>query len=114
MGAAALLLGLAGCTGGTGVDTVGATDGGPVKEVSWNDIDQRTSTMVRNGNPPDIFDAFVRSGTVNGHMYGFPDLSSVRALFYNKDLFDRAGIANPPTTWTSSSPTRRRSTANTC
>jgi len=97
--------------------------------ISWNDIDQQASTMVQNGNPPDILnlnayasyakddllynsddvltgdvksdliDAFVKSGTYNGKMYGFPDLSSARALFYNKDLFAKAGIANPPKTW---------------
>jgi multiple sugar transport system substrate-binding protein len=33
-------------------------------------------------------------------MYGMPDLSSARALFYNKDLFKQAGISAPPTTWT--------------
>jgi multiple sugar transport system substrate-binding protein len=32
-------------------------------------------------------------------MYGMPDLSSARALFYNKDLFSQAKIAAPPTTW---------------
>jgi multiple sugar transport system substrate-binding protein len=97
--------------------------------ISWNDIDQQSSTMVQTGNPPDVLnlnayasyakdgllysdsdvlaadtkgqliDAFVKSGTYNGKMYGFPDLSSARALFYNKDLFTKAGIANPPKTW---------------
>jgi multiple sugar transport system substrate-binding protein len=97
--------------------------------ISWNDIDQQTSTMIQGGNPPDVLnlnayasyakdgllynsdevlpaatkseliDAFVKSGTYNGKMYGFPDLSSARALFYNKDLFAKAGIANPPKTW---------------
>jgi multiple sugar transport system substrate-binding protein len=97
--------------------------------ISWDDIDQQASTMIQNGNPPDILnlnayasyakdqllynsdevlptsvrsdliDAFVKSGTYNGKMYGFPDLSSARALFYNKDLFAQAGIANPPKTW---------------
>ncbi|GAA3388187.1 extracellular solute-binding protein [Cryptosporangium minutisporangium] len=97
--------------------------------ISWNDIDQQASTMVQNGNPPDILnlnayasyakdgllynsdevltdsvksdliDAFVKSGTYNGKMYGFPDLSSARALFYNKDLFAKAGITAPPKTW---------------
>lgn len=97
--------------------------------ISWNDIDQQASTMVQNGNPPDILnlnayasyakdgllynsdevltdsvksdliDAFVKSGTYNGKFYGMPDLSSARALFYNKDLFAKAGIANPPKTW---------------
>jgi multiple sugar transport system substrate-binding protein len=97
--------------------------------ISWDDIDQQTSTMVQNGNPPDILNenayasyakdnllynsdevlpaatkadlipAFVKSGTYNGKMYGMPDLSSARALFYNKDLFAKAGIAAAPTTW---------------
>ena len=100
-----------------------------VQVVSWNDIDQQTSTMIQNNNAPDILNLnvyasyakdgllysadevlspavksdllpnFVKSGTYQGKMYGMPDLSSARALFYNKDLFAQAKIANPPTTW---------------
>src|SRR4051794_34606042 len=100
-----------------------------VQVISWDDIDQQSSTMIQNGNPPDILnlnvyasyakdnllysadevlppavksdllDAFVKSGTYNGKLYGMPDLSSARALFYNKDLFSKAGISKPPTTW---------------
>lgn len=100
-----------------------------VQIISWDDIDQQSSTMVQNNNPPDILnlnayasyakdgllysadevlspdvksdllDAFVASGTYQGKMYGMPDLSSARAFFYNKDLFTKAGISAPPTTW---------------
>jgi multiple sugar transport system substrate-binding protein len=100
-----------------------------VQVISWSDIDQQSSTMIQNGNPPDVLnlnayasyakdgllysaddvlppavksdllDAFVKSGTYQGKLYGMPDLSSARALFYNKDLFAAAGIAQPPTTW---------------
>jgi multiple sugar transport system substrate-binding protein len=100
-----------------------------VQVVSWDDIDQQSSTMVQNNNPPDILnlnayasyakdgllysaddvlspavksdllEAFVKSGTYQGKMYGMPDLSSARAFFYNKALFAKAGIAVPPTTW---------------
>jgi multiple sugar transport system substrate-binding protein len=100
-----------------------------VQVVSWTDIDQQTSTMIQNNNPPDILnlnayasyakddllynsdevlspavksdllDAFVKSGTYKGKLYGMPDLSSARALFYNKDLFTQAGITAPPKTW---------------
>ena len=100
-----------------------------VQIVSWDDIDQQSSTMVQNNNPPDILnlnayasyakdgllynsdevlspavksdllEAFVKSGTYNGKMYGMPDLSSARAMFYNKTLFKQAGIAEPPKTW---------------
>jgi len=47
----------------------------------------------------DLLPNFVKSGTYQGKMYGMPDLSSARALFYNKDLFTKAGIAAPPKTW---------------
>ncbi len=47
----------------------------------------------------DILPTFVKYGTYDGKFYGFPDLSSARALFYNKTLFDKAGISAPPTTW---------------
>jgi multiple sugar transport system substrate-binding protein len=100
-----------------------------VQVVSWNDIDQQSSTAIQNNNPPDILNLnayasyakdgllyssdevlsssvksdllpnFVKSGTFNGKMYGMPDLSSARALFYNKKLFAKAGISDPPTTW---------------
>lgn len=97
--------------------------------VSWDDLDRQSSTMVQNGNAPDILNenayaiyakdnllwssddvlpesvksdilpSIISSGTYNGKFYGFPDLASARALFYNKDLFAKVGIANPPTTW---------------
>ena len=100
-----------------------------VQVVSWDSIDQTSSTMVQNNQPPDILnlnvyasyakdgllwsaddvlsdaakgdllDAFVKSGTYQGKLYGMPDLSSARAFFYNKDLFAKAGIAAPPKTW---------------
>ena len=100
-----------------------------VQIVSWDSIDQQSSTMIQNNNAPDVLnlnvyasyakdkllysadevlspaiksdvlDAFVKSGTYKGQMYGMPDLSSARALFYNKDLFTKAGIAAPPKTW---------------
>jgi multiple sugar transport system substrate-binding protein len=100
-----------------------------VQVVSWDNIDQQSSTMIQNNQAPDILnlnayasyakdgllydsdavlpasvksdilDTFVKYGTYQGKFYGFPDLSSARALFYNKALFKQAGIANPPKTW---------------
>jgi multiple sugar transport system substrate-binding protein len=105
-----------------------------VQVVSWDSIDQQSSTMIQNNNAPDllnlnvyasyakdnllysadevlspavksdVMDVFVKSGTYTpkggtSAMYGMPDLSSARALFYNKDLFTRAGIMAPPKTW---------------
>lgn len=34
-----------------------------------------------------------------GKIYGFPLYTDTLALLYNKDAFNDAGIANPPTTW---------------
>ncbi len=100
-----------------------------VNVVSWDNIDQQSSTMIQNNQPPDILNlnayasyakdgllysaddvlpseaksdilpTFVEYGTYDGKFYGFPDLSSARALFYNTDLFAKAGISAPPTTW---------------
>ncbi|MEO7130064.1 MAG: extracellular solute-binding protein [Dermatophilaceae bacterium] len=101
-----------------------------VQVVSWDNIDQTSSTMIQNNQPPDILnlnayasyakdgllydsatvlpdnvksdilDTFVKYGTYDGKFYGFPDLSSARAFFYNKTLFKEAGINAAPTTWT--------------
>ena len=39
------------------------------------------------------------SVTINGKVYGMPLGTGPMALFYNKSVFDKAGIANPPKTW---------------
>ncbi|MGG2199123.1 MULTISPECIES: ABC transporter substrate-binding protein [Paenibacillus] len=38
-------------------------------------------------------------GTWDGKLYGFPWLGHSVQLIYNKTLFDKAGIKNPPKTW---------------
>jgi multiple sugar transport system substrate-binding protein len=97
--------------------------------IDWNSIDQQVSTMIQNNQPPDVLnlnsfssyardgllypaddvvspntrddflDAFARGGQYQGKLYGLPILSSARAFFYNRELFERAGIAAPPKTW---------------
>ena len=42
-----------------------------------------------------VYEDFV----VEDKVYGFPLYTDTLALFYNKDAFNDAGIANPPTTW---------------
>ncbi|WP_395822086.1 ABC transporter substrate-binding protein [Devosia sp.] len=39
------------------------------------------------------------SASWDGKLYGVPKATNTIALFYNKDLFAKAGIAEPPTTW---------------
>src|SRR6266481_1744395 len=38
--------------------------------------------------------------TADGAIYALPSYLDTLALFYNKDLFDQAGIVSPPKTWT--------------
>ncbi len=100
-----------------------------VQVVSWDNIDQQSSTMIQNNQAPDILNlnayasyakdellyssdevlseevksdilpTFVKYGTYENKFYGFPDLASARALFYNTDLFTKAGVTAPPKTW---------------
>ncbi|WP_067177612.1 extracellular solute-binding protein [Microtetraspora niveoalba] len=100
-----------------------------VQVINWNDIDTQVATMVQNGQMPDILqtgdysgfvkdgllykvdevlspntrsdllEKFAEFGKVDGAAYGIPFVSSARALFYNKDLFTKAGVSEPPKTW---------------
>ncbi len=41
-----------------------------------------------------------KSAKYEGSVYGFPRDIEVNVLYYNKDLFDKAGVAYPTDTWT--------------
>jgi multiple sugar transport system substrate-binding protein len=96
---------------------------------SWENLESVLQTKIQAGEAPDIynggaFSAFASEGllypaediasedtlgdfqesfseneTFDGTQYGLPLLASARALFYNQDLFDAAGVEAPPTTW---------------
>ncbi|MFD0692023.1 extracellular solute-binding protein [Actinomadura fibrosa] len=97
--------------------------------VDWTQMDAKVKTYVQTKQVPDVlnynaFSDFARDGLIykasdvvspavlsdftptfveqakyNGEQYGLPFISSARLLFYNKDLFKKAGITNPPATW---------------
>ncbi|MFE1438268.1 ABC transporter substrate-binding protein [Streptomyces sp. NPDC058739] len=99
-----------------------------VSVYSWNDVDRKVKEMVDSGDAPDLaqIGAYAEyaaagrlytadellsittqadfagqladAGKVGGRQYGMPFAASTRVLFYNKDLFDAAGLT-PPTTW---------------
>ncbi|MEU3950209.1 extracellular solute-binding protein [Streptomyces sp. NPDC029526] len=99
-----------------------------VSVYSWNDVDRKVKEMVDAGDPPDLaqigayadyaqqgllykarevlsipvqadlLSQLTDAGKVASVQYGLPFASSTRVLFYNKDLFDEAGIT-PPETW---------------
>jgi multiple sugar transport system substrate-binding protein len=43
--------------------------------------------------------ALLAPSNVGGKIWGLPVMASTRALYYNKDLFDRAGLGAAPATW---------------
>ena len=99
-----------------------------VDVVSWNDIYTVVNTRVANGEAPDLlnidvfadfqadglllpaedwvseetyakfFPSFLAESVVDDVVWAVPDLASARALYYNKDILDAAGVA-VPTTW---------------
>ncbi|MBL0385390.1 ABC transporter substrate-binding protein [Tumebacillus sp. ITR2] len=52
-----------------------------------------------NVNLSDYEDAAVQAFQWNGKTYGLPKDYNTLALFYNKEMFDKAGITAPPKTW---------------
>ncbi|GAB7184125.1 extracellular solute-binding protein [Kitasatospora sp. Ki12] len=100
-----------------------------VQVVNWNDIDKQVKTMIQSGNVPDVLqtggyadkvaddllykaedvlsaatradliDSLADAGRVKGVQYGIPFVSSARAFFYNRAVFQQAGITRPPATW---------------
>ncbi|HEX2911679.1 MAG TPA: sugar ABC transporter substrate-binding protein [Chloroflexia bacterium] len=51
------------------------------------------------GFPDDWQTYTVKRNTINGQVYGIQLHSTCTLLFYNKDLFSKAKISNPPTNW---------------
>ena len=99
-----------------------------VDVVSWNDIYTVVNTRIANGQAPDLlnidvfadyqadglllpaedwvsadtyakfFPSFLAESVVDDVVWAVPDLASARALYYNADILEAAGVA-VPTTW---------------
>lgn len=97
--------------------------------VSWNDLYTVVSTRISNNNAPDIlnidvfadyaneglllpvsdycpeelladfFPSFIQESVIDGTVWAVPDLASARALYYNVDLLNEAGVEAVPETW---------------
>ncbi|PIT90757.1 MAG: hypothetical protein COU22_00390 [Candidatus Komeilibacteria bacterium CG10_big_fil_rev_8_21_14_0_10_41_13] len=66
-----------------------------------------TTTFVRNVpifKPSDIKNQFVdvvyQDVVIDNQIYGLPYSVDTLALFYNRDLLDKAGVPTPPSNWT--------------
>ncbi len=59
------------------------------------DVTNRVTSQMKS----DMFPASWNGVTRNGKVYGMPWLMDVKYFMYNKDMLQKAGITNPPTTW---------------
>ncbi|MCW5250789.1 ABC transporter substrate-binding protein [Streptomyces sp. SHP 1-2] len=99
-----------------------------VTVLSWNDVDREVREMVEAGRAPDMaqigayadyadegllyraddllsipvqanfVSQLASAGQVDGVQYGLPFAGSTRVLFYNRTLFEEAGLT-PPKSW---------------
>ena len=99
-----------------------------VEVVSWNDIYTVVNTRISGDAAPDIlnidvfadyqaddlllpaseyvseethakfYDAFLEQSNIDGTIWAIPDLASARAMYYNVDILEAAGV-EVPTTW---------------
>lgn len=97
--------------------------------VGWDVLVQKVNTLISTKQAPDLlnidlfsayvnddllldaskvispelkakfYDSMYKGDEINGINYAIPLISSVRSLYYNKDIFAKAGIADPPKTW---------------
>jgi multiple sugar transport system substrate-binding protein len=96
---------------------------------SWTDINDVITTRIQSHKAPDILNidayatyanegllypakdvaspqlladfqpSFVKNASIGGTQWGLPFLASARQMFYNKDIFAKAGVSAPPKTW---------------
>lgn len=57
-----------------------------------------TERVKADGLDGDLVEGLVEAGTLDGSLYGMPWYAGVRAMVYNTEIFEAAGI-EPPTNW---------------
>jgi multiple sugar transport system substrate-binding protein len=68
---------------------------GYAKEGIAEPLDQYLTPELR----AKFIDVFLEPQIIDGTLYGLPVAASARAMYYNKQMFEDAGIAEPPATW---------------
>ncbi|HEX5541365.1 MAG TPA: extracellular solute-binding protein [Micromonospora sp.] len=64
-----------------------------------DDLLYRADEVISAETLADFQESFTKNASIGDEMYGLPLIASARALFYNTELLDKAGVAGPPTTW---------------
>lgn len=65
-----------------------------------NDVVEPLDTYITPAQKAAYIPTFLNPGRLNGKIYGLPVAASARAMYYNKDVLKKAGVTNPPKTWT--------------
>ncbi len=68
---------------------------GYVKEGIAEPLSNRMSEEFKGR----FIETFMSPSVFDGQVFGLPVAASARAMYYNKALFEQAGIAEPPRTW---------------
>jgi len=64
------------------------------------DLFEPLNDMVEKNGLKDTFQSgLLDAYTFNGKLYALPDGNNIAVVYYNKSLFQQAGIANPPSTF---------------
>ena len=64
-----------------------------------NDIAEPINSYMTPEFKSSFINSFMTPSTFDGKIYGLPVAASARAMYYNKDLLDKAGVTTPPATW---------------
>lgn len=64
------------------------------------DVAEPLDSYIKPDFKDRFIDTFLSPSIMEGKTYGLPIAASARAMYYNKELFEKAGIAKPPATWT--------------
>lgn len=74
-------------------------NGGPFAGFAAEDLLYTAEDVLSADTLADFQESFATASEVDGVQFGMPLIASARAMFYNKDLFEEAGISEPPATW---------------
>ena len=64
-----------------------------------NEVLQDVTARLDGIDKSQVFDGAWATVTYDKKYYGMPWILDTKYLFYNKEILDKAGIANPPKTW---------------
>jgi len=68
-------------------------------DYAANDIAEPIDDYMTPEFKAKFIEAFLEPSVIDGVTYGLPVAASARAMYYNKDLLEKAGISAPPATW---------------